>query len=222
MIQGSINARIERGISLEERHARLGSFLASCQPPWAARAAVPPITFRANDASLYQSLGKAAPEGVTIWESLLIRDEWCYICDDTSTDDRLNVKITKKVIVRDFVRDFLPGLLTAFSAYECQFVTKRYSEWCYANPPTTYANEVVNQRRKVYFFGLINFWDRKLCERSWKCGPEEVARRLVGHVESAEVVGDGVLSVLSSKPIPLQAEVEANQGIIRLLYGRDK
>lgn len=212
MITGSIHARVERTISPEQRHQRLCDFMADQPDPWRGRAPFPSISFGVNDVCYAGSFGKSAPSGVALREMLLLRQERLYVQDDSGSDDQLTIEVSRKVKIIDFLDKFLIGTLAAFSAYRCCFSSKSYREWREANPKGN-TGEVVNSRRRVSFIGLINFWDRQLCLRSWGLVPEEVRQRLEGNVEKALMVHGGILSVVSSVPIPLEREIEIDQRI---------
>ena len=72
-------------------------------------------------------------------------------------------------------------------------------------------------RSGVYRIYPVCFFDKELCEKSFHLPPRDIADRVAGAVERANVVSNGVLIIASSKIVSIGEANAINERLRRLL-----
>lgn len=217
MLTGTISSRVPMGLSAEDRHASLCKYMSSQKGIWSTRGNPPSVVFGANDVSYFKSLGKFSPDGVQMSVCYNLRHEMLWRRDDASSDDYIKIKLSKKVNVDAFIKEYLDGLLAAFNAYRCEMCSSSLFEWNIANP-NDHQSGISNPRRDISRLSLVNYWDGVLCERALRSDPDAIARDMQGKVELVRRVGDGVLLVVSTRLLDVQEEQTACASALSVLH----
>jgi hypothetical protein len=87
----------------------------------------------------------------------------------------------------------------------------RYTGEYHLNP------NYVDIRKGVYRIWPANYWDRELCECSFKLTPEEIVKRLENKVADCRVFEDGVLLIYSFEPVLGDEILKINEVLMPIL-----
>lgn len=197
-----LRSRASREESIPAKHERLLAGMREIAPPW----------------GLGGTTGPSAPDpgGELIAQARLtpflgrgIRGEVVYqfrrdFRDEGSADDFLSLTFNpEKVNYAAFVDEALPKYLSAFDAYRGELGDAKFTHLDFD------AARKVDFRHGVFRVYPVSYYDKQLCLRAFELEPDEIVARLADTCERVTRHGDGVLVVVSTKPLSL---TEADQG----------
>ena len=132
--------------------------------------------------------------------------------DKAMYDDHLTIEFDpQKVDFGRLATEIFPTYLRAFAAYQgeigdIQLADKDFEE-----------ERKKNQRDCVYRIYPVSYMDRELCMRSFGFPPDEVIKRLKGHVLSVDKLNDGVAIVAKASPASIEESDQIQADVMRLL-----
>lgn len=212
---GGVSARIQRGDSIAERHARIVAGLAQIDPPFGLKGKPlppPPPEDCGGKGDWHCGFTIHDKMPVITYVSYLAREGWRpdydIYQDNGDFDDNYNILIYpgfSKQDYQNFIFTTYPRVIKAFEGYEAtlgfaenvDFIDELKSKTpSGARGIYTY---VFDRRREIGCLKQVHFWDGLLCRRLFDISPEEVIRRLEGKVPLVRPLRDGVYVVFSEK-----------------------
>ena len=168
--------------------------------------------------------------GVEAYIAYALRSE-SYLRDNAQYDDRMIVEFDPtEVDLAEVAKTVFPQYVEAFGAYRATIVISDelslddWDEIC----ELCRTGKDVNGRDGVHRINSVNYFDRELCRRAFESSPEDILDRLDGKVETARIVADGVLLIVTSDMVDrIGADRrgdtgEIMRGIIESRWGRSQ
>lgn len=205
-----LRSRALRDESIPAKHERLLAGLRQIAPPWGlGDAAGPPAPDPGSELIAQVKLTPFLGKG--------IRGEVVYqfrrdFRDEGSADDFLSLTFNpEKVDYAAFVDGAFPKYLSALDAYRGELGDAEFTHLDFD------AARKVDFRRGVFRIHPVSYYDKQLCLRAFELEPDEIVARLVDRCERVTRHGDGVLVVLSTKPLSLADADQETRAMRQLL-----
>ena len=183
--------------AVNERHARFLKGLSELSSPWGGESADLAREIVFNDVCWTMKFTKVL--GRQVFGDVMYSYPKDH-ADEPGSDDWIIIRFNPKFAgYREFVHEVAPVHVESFGAYSC---TVSDEEW---------AVDLADQRERLKYFPNrrfivqrlhpAHFMDGVLTRRAFSMDPDEIRRKLEGHVPAVRLLGDGVYIVGSDVPL---------------------
>jgi hypothetical protein len=205
-----VNSRPKLSESAESKHDKLIKLLKEIGQPWGLPPDIEvPFPGFKGEFTATSSLSKFLGNGIKMTVFYRFRNK---LQDEQTNDDRIYIEFnTKKVDYEHLVTKVFAEVIKGFNAYTAdvfdqQLIFKDHAEKRFAN-----RRKVIN---RVY---PVSFYDAELCKVFFKRYPKELVESLDGQFYKAEVFNDGLLIIADTVPYSMEASIEFENQIRKIL-----
>jgi hypothetical protein len=201
-----LHYRARHDESIEQRHTIMAAAMREVSAPlgWAG-AEIPDAPDCGEDLGGGFQVKVTTPS-VDTYGSYVYRGETYQYRDESTYDDKLSISFessNKSINYQAILHLDLPSIVVAFKAY----LAKTFYSDYFLRYEDLHEDQInilrdqndvdINGRNNIFTLHPAQYWDAELCRKALGYGPDEVIRRLDGHVPLVRPLMDGVYTVFN-------------------------
>jgi hypothetical protein len=211
-----LRSRARKEQPIHEKHQLFMNVLSGLPAPWSSGSLQNvPVPDPKSGLSAALNLGKYMEAGIKGDVHYQYRRDFQ---DEPFHDDFVGIKFeSKRFEFWGMAKSVFSQMIIGFDAYVAQILPDKLMDLdVYALRDMRF-----NARRMVHRVAPLCYFDGRLCQAAFECGPKDVMDCLRPHVEHVELLHGGVLVVTQSMD-RLLPEVDAASAVLRNLLPRAK